>query len=290
MDKVSPKDSALAEFASKVSVISSSFTEQTEQKITLGELLEIIGVAVPGETRIPVKFKVKIKGKRHEGTSRSRVSELNDSVFVEASEALAGLLNWGRESATTTDLASLLELALKASDVEFADVHSEEITQISAAPPKRVAKTKIGDIVAIPTKAGGYRIAVITAKNRFGTALGFFRGVFKAPRIRAQSFDIAGIPIYTDEQLIAAGVWPIVDHDEGLLKFFPGEPEIYHAPDVWPNRDFGAFGAAETSDGKVRSIDEEEAGLVGIGDGSYQQVHMSEHLQRLLDEGFNGVD
>ncbi|MGW1735849.1 hypothetical protein [Streptomyces sp. NPDC001999] len=290
MDKASPKDRAIAEFASRVSAISSSFTEQIERKVTVGELLEILGVAVPGDMGIPVKFKVQLKGsKRYEGPSGSRVGELNDSVFVQASEAIADLLNWEGESATPADLASLLKLALKASDVEFADVHAEEIAQISAISPKRVTKAKIGDIVAIPAKAGGYRIAVVVARNRFGTALGLFRGVFKVPRVRAQRSNISGIPIYTDEQLIAAGVWLIVDHDESLLEFFSSEPEIYHAPDVWPNRDFGTFGAAETADGEIRPIGEEEANAVGIGDGSYRQVHMSEYLQRLLDDGFNGV-
>jgi hypothetical protein len=291
MDKAYPADHAVAEFATKLSAISSSFAEQIESSITLGELLEIISAVIPVDIGTSVKFKVKIKGKRYEETSRSRVGELNDSVFVGASEAVSEVLNWGREvqqSATLGDLTSYLTLALNASEIDFADVRPEAI-QVSAVSPKPVTKAKIGNIVAIPARSGGYRTALVLAKNRFGMALGFFRGVSRIPIIQARQSNVVGRPAYTDEQLISVGVWLIVGHDEDLLEFFSREPEIYHAPELWPNREYGEFGAAETAHGEIRPIDQEEADAVGLRDGSYRQVYMSEYLQRLLDGGFNGV-
>lgn len=294
MGEASPETRAFAEFACKVSEISSDFADQVQSQITLGELLEIFSLTVLGDIGIPVKFKAKLKGaKRYEERSRSRVGELNDSVFVEASEALGALLTWGDESgqsATPAELASRLTLALKMSDIEFSDIRTEQIMQISAASRKRVAKAKIGDVVGIPRKSGGYLMALVVARNRFGTALGLFRGAFAVPKPQVKRSAVVGNPIYTDDQLIATGGWPIIDHNEDLLDLFLRDPEIYHAPDAWPNLDFGEFGAAETADGKIRPIGAGEADAVGLAGGSYRQVHMSEHLQRLLDNGFNGVD
>lgn len=294
MDDMPPEPSALAEFTSKLSMISTCFVDQVEGPPTLGELLEVFGLTVPGDIGVPVKFKVKLMGRRYVEGGGSRVGELNDSAFVLAAETLATLMARGNETAQSTSqtkLASrLLTLALKASGITFADARAEEIVQISSSPTKRVSKSKLGDVVAIPAKNGGYRIAVVVARNRFGTALGFFRGEFAVPRLGASRSGVASVPIYTDDQLIAVGVWRIIGHDVDLLDLFPRDPEIYHAPDIWPNLDLGEFGAAETADGGIRPIGAEEADVMGVRDGSYRQVHMSEQLQRLLDDGLKGID
>lgn len=293
MDERLPESRTFAEFTSRISKIFSCFVDQVGDLPSLAEILEVFGLAAPTDIGIPVKFKVKLKGRRYEEGSGSRVGELNDSVFVLAAETLAILLqrkNGKGLAASPNDLASELTSALKASNAVFSDVRAEEIVQISVVASKRTVKSKVGDVVAIPVSSGRYRIAVVVARNRFGTALGILRGVFAVPRLEVTRSGVTRGPIYTDDRMIAAGVWRLIGHDEGLLDLFPRAPEIYHAPDVWPDYDFGEFGAAETADGDIRTIGAEEANAVGLRDGTYRQVYMSDELESFLNDGLTEID
>lgn len=129
--------------------------------------------------------------------------------------------------------------------------------------------------MAIPAAGGGYHLAVLLTLDRIGVALGLLRGTFPVPRVEgAEHRHVRPRPVYSDGELIEDGTWQIVGHDEGLLRLFPSEPEIYHAPGLTvPGIDFGEFDLADLpTPGRLRQVSREEAEEVGLLDGSYRQL------------------
>lgn len=268
------------------------------QQPSLAELLEVLGGSVPAEDevladgfQVPLKLSAKVKGnRRYEGERPSRTGEFNDSAFVDASAFLSLLAEQAAartgELVTPAVLAADIAAVLKTSGTRLADIGADEVVSLKADVPKRKPKVQPGDVLAIPAAAGGYRLASVVDRNRFGTALGLLRGTAEFPRIGG------GTPavrwrhcFHTDDEQVAAGVWKIVGHDEGLRELFPRPSEIYHGTDLeWPGVDLGEFGAAESAQGELRLITEDEARGVGLIDGSYRQSYVSEYLQQALDD------
>jgi hypothetical protein len=237
---------------------------------TLAEFLEVLGWAAADGG--PSRFTVTLAdGKPYRSELPSRVPDLDDNVFAEASEYAHGL-----------DTAGVLA-DLRGGRIILADVEPDEIGGLTVeTPKKRVAKPKPGDVVGIPV-AGGYRPAVVLVRNHFGTALGLFAGTSpngQVGRLRSAP----GRPVYTEESLIKDGTWPVVDHDESLLELFPADPPIYHKPNAWPGIDTGEFGAAETADGTMTPIGPDEAREIGLTDGTYRQTMHAAFLQKQLDD------
>ncbi|MGW0819692.1 hypothetical protein [Streptomyces sp. NPDC002845] len=279
---------ALEDSVSRLTALSTEFFEQVGKLPSLGELLEILGWASYGIYPAPLTFKAKLKGNRsYERRSDSLVDELNDSIFVDGAAFLDVL---AREPSgqllSTSGMASALAATLNDPRISLEDVESEEWVRLTVNPQKRITKPKIGDILAIPAKGGSYYMALIVARNRFGTALGFLRGKYLVPKPKSRDSSVARrFPVYTDDRLVSTGVWNVVAHDESLLSLFPAEPEIYHAPDLqWPGVDLGEFGAAETAAGSIRLIGLDEAREVGLLDGTYQQSYLGESVQQLMDD------
>jgi hypothetical protein len=277
--------------ASGIAALAAEFREQVGSQPTLGELLEILGWSAHNLFSVPLAFKPKLTGnRRYEAPRASLVGELNDSVFVDAADVLSVLAKHvagsNKMPISVSDFASALALVLRESRIPMEGAGGDEVSVLTAAVPKRIAKPKIGDILAIPAAGGGYHLTSVVARNRFGTALGLIRGRFPVPRIRETAhLGVRRFPVYTDDRLVSTGAWKVVGHDESLLSLFPEEPEIYHAPDLrLPGIDLGEFGAAETPSGEIRLVDIEEAGAVGLAGGGYQQAYMGESLMRLLDE------
>jgi hypothetical protein len=232
---------------------------------TLAEFLEVLNWSASDG-----RFVATVSGKPYRSASPSRVGDLGDAVFEDAREYLSG-----GSDAVLADL--------RGGRVILADVEPDEIGGLVVeTPKKRVVKPKPGDVVAIPAASGGYRPAVVLTRNRFGTAIGLFDGV--SPQ--GQVGPLRGLPgrhVYTDESLIKNGTWPVVDHDESLCELFPADPPIYNKPSAWPGVDTGEFGAAETADGAMTPISAEEAGELGLTDGTYRQTMNAAFLQRQLD-------
>jgi len=206
------------------------------------------------------------------------VGDLGDAVFAEAAEALAELAREigarQQRPVTLTELAAALTSGIRITSGLASD-GTEDLVAIDVVQPKVARRMKFGDIVAIPEEQG-YRLAVVLAKNVWGTALGLFAETFPSPRAAALGTK-ATVPY-----VVHNGVWKVVGHDESLIALFP-EPEIYHAPN--PNASdptLHGYGAAETVDGRLRPISEEEARRVGLTDGSYDQGYLSEHLDRII--------
>jgi len=264
---------------------------------TLGELLEIIGWAFPdgaetvdGSFATPLRIKVNLKpNKRYAPAAGSRVAELGDAVFTDTTdlltEVVAGLSRVDQAPVTPERFCAVLLEALRAGRVPLADVEGGAVARLAIEAPKKSVKLTPGDIVAIPAAAGGHHVAVALTRNRFGTALGLFRGTCRLPRIAAALKAPLPHPVYTDEQPVKTGVWRVIGHDESLLALFPADPEIYHKPRRRPGvDDTGEFGAAETADGTLRFIDADEARAVGLAEGTYRQTLLSPLLEKYLDE------
>ncbi|MFF3034788.1 hypothetical protein ACFVS7_27740 [Streptomyces rubiginosohelvolus] len=298
MNDVSSTTAAPNAAGEELSGLVTGIAEQLEGPPSLAELLEVLGWSVPAEDEalmgsfpVPLRLSAKVKGGRWYGSERpSRVGDLNDSAFVDASSFLSLLAE--QAAARTGELVSPAVLAadiaavLKTSGTRFADIEAYDVATLKADVPKRKLKPQPGDVLAIPAAAGGYRLAAVVDRNRFGTALGLLHGTVAFPRLGSEtSFVLRRHCFHTDDEQVAAGVWKIVGRDDGLRELFPCPSEIYHGVDLeWPGVDLGAFGAAESAEGQLRLLDENEAREVGLLDGSYRQSYMSEHLQQVLDD------
>ncbi|MET8759532.1 hypothetical protein [Lentzea sp. NPDC004782] len=285
------------DIASGLAGVATDFADEVGGPPTLGEFLEIVGWSVPvaGETLEdtfpePLRLTATLRGnKRYVSESASRVAELNDHVFEDAREHLRLMAVRLREESgapvTPKQFASALLEVLRTGQIALADVSGEDVAKLTAeVPKKRAAKPTPGDLLAIPARSGGYRLAVVLAENRFGTALGLFDQVSPTGRldsaVRASARRHA---VYTDDGLVRNGTWRVVGHDDGLRAVFPADPPIYHRPGAWPGIDTGEHGAAETADGTMRLIDADEAREVDL-QGAYRQVYVAAYLQKVLDD------
>ncbi|WP_052850258.1 hypothetical protein [Streptomyces avicenniae] len=285
------RDQALTQLTELVENIA----EELEDQPTLGEFLEVLGWAIPtgnsalaDAVALPQQFKTTLrKGRRYAPAGNSRIGDLTDATFSDATDLLAFLAEHAHAASGgpvgVTELTAAVVTVLTSAPISFADVNTGELLRITpAGPPRRVPKPKSGDIVAIPAKDGGFHMAVVLVRNRFGTALGLFRGTFSTPRVGGSERQAAvPYPVYTDEELIAEGGWRTVGHDPDLSALFPHEPEIYHRPGT----DQSPYGVAETAGGRMRHIKRAEAEAVGLLDGTYRQIHQSDYVQKHLDEG-----
>lgn len=292
------RDTAAKGFAE----VAAEFRELLGGAPTLAEFLAVLGWAVPADSDatdgtfpLPLEFTVRLRGnKRYRAPAESRVGDLDDNLYVETSDLAVALLDRLRaesgEPVTPQGFASAVLEVLRTGRIDLADVAPENIQELVAkVAAKRVAKPPVGTIVAIPAAQGGYHGAVVVARNRFGTALGLFNGISTTGRLTEdQRRAPKRFPVYTGDDLVKKGEWPIVGHDEGLLELFPANPEIYHKPSRGPDvdADTGQFGAAETADTEaLRLIDADEAAAVGLANGQYRAVYLPRYLRKRLDEG-----
>jgi len=90
-----------------------------------------------------LRLKAKIKGnRRYVGDRKSRVAELNDAAFVEASDFLsflAGSRGWSVDAV----VSGLLE-ALKESGISFEDVPAADVASLDAEKPKKIVTFRTG--------------------------------------------------------------------------------------------------------------------------------------------------
>ncbi|MFF4053870.1 hypothetical protein ACFYZ5_45525 [Streptomyces chartreusis] len=282
------KSADLDECISQLTMISAEFIEQTGRTPSLDELLGVLGWASFGIYPGPLRFTAKLKkNRRYKAPGGSLLSELDDSIFASAASLMAVMAEGvDGDPLSPSELAASLAVTIRSSNISLDDVSGEEIAELGTQVSKKIAKPKIGDILAIPTSAGDYYVAAIVARNRFGTALGFLRGKFRVPRpVGGEHVEVYPLPVYTDDRLVGTGQWKVIDHDEKLLPLFPSEPEIYHAPDLqWPGVDIGEFGAAEKANGEIRLIGLDEARQVGLLDGTYQQSYLGESVGKSIDD------
>jgi len=224
--------------------------------------------------------------------TESAVLNLNDNVFVIATEFISNLANviktdTGR-APTLDELCEVLVEGLHQCDnnllVAIIPVH---IAGVKAKLRKqRKIISKAGDILAIPAKNGECFIGCVLAKNRFGTAYGFFEGTSQPRPISASSHPPAKRhPIYSSDEFIDSGRWKIIGHDEDLLSLFPAEPEIYHREQlISDGPEIDPYGVGETASGQLRQLTKEEAEELGLLSGEYSQGYLAKYLEKRLND------
>jgi hypothetical protein len=258
-----------------------AITDEFAGPPSVSELMEVIGRALPRSDNrldfIPSGIVTVPPNGEPKQPATSRVAELNDNAFVLSANLIALILDTHAGVScrlTTASLSKLLtELISQVPDglLEESATTAPAIT-VLGSPVRQ--HPKVGDLVAIPAADSGCYQAVILARNRFGTAFGFFKGRHELASIANLESDIHPYPVYSGEELIREGQWRIVGHDDSLRSLFPQDPEIYHF-----------MGVAETADGTLRQVSDQELTLVGVTDGSYQQVYHSSYLEQLLKSG-----
>ena len=262
---------------------------------TSGELLEILawglrslpddkvdGFQAASLTGLKAGYERGAKADRDSG----EVAELSDAAFTEAADLLARLAKDLDGPALQELLDAVVEGLHEAGDDVLSDVKPAQVTKIEPQLRKsKQPKPKAGDLVAIPVD-GAYELAVVVARNRFGTAYGLL-GRRDTPRpVTANSLpDELPPPVYAGDDPVVEGRWRIVGHDEELLTRFPEEPEIFHPPRSDLPGDVGEHGAAEKPDGTLRKLSAEEAKEVGLDRDDFQAVYYGEDLEQRLASG-----
>jgi hypothetical protein len=251
---------------------------------SVSDVVEVIGLAIPvGDDRLalsvsPSWLVIRPVNKRATGES-SRVGQLDDAAFVAASRLISVLLaeeEANGRAVTDAKLASLLlDLTRQVPPDLLAD-SAADVKAIEFVGPRAHKRPKRGDVVAVPAASGGFHLAVMLTKNRFGVAFGFFTRRWTALRMPPglEKERVLPYAIYASDRAVIAGRWIIVGHDDALCLLFPADPEIYHR-----------LGMAETADGATRSVPDEELEMVGILDGSYSQIYEDSELENELDRG-----
>jgi hypothetical protein len=279
----------------RVGEIADDFKGEIGRVPTVDELLEILSYGISalpattfedGEALASVTFGAKRRGAKQE-EEPDAVGDLNDHLFVLAADlfgSLAGNLGTGKlNDKQLSDWLTTVVRALIAGGTVGAGQGDLQKIEVKTARGKS-KRGKVGDIVAIPAGGGKYYVAVIVAKNQFGTAYGLFRG--RHPLRVPPKDSVVEHPVYSDEDPILAGQWKIIGHNERLRSLFPADPEIFHRPQkTYPGEpEIGPFGSGETVSGKMRNVSQEEAQRLGLLDGSYRQIYPSQIFEPALEK------
>jgi hypothetical protein len=218
----------------------------------------------------------------------SALAELNDATFVAASdfigELVAAMNSAPGRLPTLPELCDLLVAGLQECGDSLSD--GGQVAGIKAEIRKaKKIKPAVGDIVAIPAANGEFHIAVLLAKNAFGTAFGLFKGTRKPrPISKDPPPPVLLPPLYSDDRQIESGRWLVIDHDDSLRELFPADPEIFHRQHAdQPNPALGPHGAGETAAGRLRPLTKEEAEKVGLLRDDFRQTYASETLEKYLN-------
>jgi hypothetical protein len=277
--------------------IADEFAAQIGRRPSAKELVEILAWGLKSLSTDPVADVrpgdvVELDVKRRKPTDNSElpssVPELNDSVFVLASDLIvelaAAFKDKSKRRPTLSELLDLLARAL--SNVSrITGTSPDQIVKIRGV----VRKTKkipvsLGDIIAIPAPNRGNFIAVVLAKNRFGIAYGFFEGAHRMKPYSVNSHPrVEPNPVYSGDEFIQSGRWKIIGHDETLLSLFPSEPEIYHYQHTKdPDPLIGPHGSGETAAGRLRPLTKEEAEDLGLVGEEYRPIYLPSLLEKYL--------
>jgi hypothetical protein len=290
----------MTRLAAHLDEIASEARTALDRPLTLAELLEVLTWGL--QTLDPALVKssgslgtARLKARTEDGEQSAdggdAIDELGDAVFTAASDLFADLAHQLRDDERKPPtikslLGALADTVRDGPSDLISDVAPSEIRGIDAEFSSKAKNRKVqeGDIVAIPTGDGDFRLAVVLARNRFGLALGLLEGTHALRPARTTRLRPTGHPIHTDEEAVRSGRWQVVGHDENLRSQFP-EPEIFHAPRRGSSRsDLGEYGAGETADGTLRKLDRQEAEELGLLDGTYRQVRTHDDLEEWLPE------
>jgi hypothetical protein len=281
--RVLMNDGDLARAGQLIHELVSAFTDEIGGPPTLAELLEIISWAMPaGEGTLaggrPPRLDAVLRDGRSAETGRpSRVGDLNDAVFVIAGDLLADLT-----SATEGQfdaISGALVAALHQAGIILADTTGEDVAAITSVSRHSSRRYQIGDLVALHATGGGFHVAVVAARNRFGTAISVIDGIQPTDAVPTGPVAIEQA-YYTDDRGLYDGGWFLLGHDDSLVP--ATEPELFHATVPWDPDEAGEHGLAEAPSGTTRLLSAEEAAAVGVNQAGFTQIwgeqELADHL------------
>lgn len=218
------------------------------------------------------------------------IEKLKDEVFLEVSHCITNICEMIRKEAGVKpkldELCEILMWGIRATNADILDDYDTHNLErlIPKVKNKKAIKPKTGDIIAIPNEDNKFFLALYLYDNPFGTAYGIFNGLFTLkPSFDNINFLPWGKPFYSGKEFVINGKWQIIGNRVDLLKLFPADAEIYHyKKDNIDNDHIGMYGSAESPNGVIRKITEEEAKDVGLLDNSYEACRLEENLQELL--------
>lgn len=216
------------------------------------------------------------------------VHELPDHVFEDSKRALTEMNSAIQEELgrkpTLEEFCSLLVEAMDSMDL-FSDVSPCSLAALKPVLRKVTKRLSRGDLIAVPSKAGGFFVIVHLGfyEGPFGDIFGVLKG--KMQRIGkgwkpASTGRWFGLTLHA----IREGRWRVIGHQPEVADLFPKEPHTYHAKKY--NKDnpaIGEFGSAETPDGVLRSITKEEAESVGLLTGEYRYSMLEDEFVAFLE-------
>jgi hypothetical protein len=281
--------------------IVADFSEEMEDAPSSFELFEILACGLrscPDHTTSDIhpslvtKIKLNKTTKKLSGKNRSRVSELNDAVFVTANSMFADISSaftkHNGQAPKLKEISTILLDALKNIKEELlSDISFSNIKELNIEANKSSRKrSTVGDVIFIPARNGLYHVGVVLMKNHFGTAYGLFDGTHELKSITFFSHpNPKKYPVYSGDEYVANGKWIIGNNDKELVNLFPLDPEIYHTPrSESDDSGIGPYGSGETGIGKLRDLNKEEAEELGLLNGEYNQVYSSNYFATYLDE------
>ncbi|MGX6605025.1 hypothetical protein ACWKSP_23265 [Micromonosporaceae bacterium Da 78-11] len=171
--------------------------------------------------------------------------------------------------------------ALHQAGVILADTTGEDVTAITTASRRPSRQYRIGDLVALSAQGGGFHVAVVAARNRFGTAIAVLDGIRATDAVPTGPVVIERV-YYTDDEGLYNGGWLLLGHDDTAVP--AEEPEFFYAPVPWDPDEAGEHGLAESPGGATRLLSAEQAAAAGVDRPDFTQVwtenELADHLNR----------
>lgn len=222
----------------------------------------------------------------------SVIANLDDGCFVLATECLVAICKKVEQAAgqkpTLADLCELLTWGLRSTSADIlADANTCNVSLEGSVSKKGKVVLQPGDVVGIPSGTLGMCfLAVYIANNVFGHAFAVMQGKQSLrPPFPERRVEFMPRIFYTGNRSVASGRWPVVAHCPWLLEGLPRSPEIYHPKRLRMDDDrIGPYGSAESPDGTLRTLSEEEAERVGLLSKQFRQGYSEEALEALLAE------
>jgi len=220
------------------------------------------------------------------------LDDLDDHIWIEATNTV---VEFGEEleralgrKPTCDEYCLFLTRALQGTHRDlFSDVATASVVELKPVFAKVPQKILPGTVIGVPSGEGDAFAVLYLTSNTFGHAFGILKGRFRHLRTNSR-FEASQSHVYSSLRPVREGRWKLLGIRPDLISMFPSDPEIYHRKSGrnLENPSIGPFGSAETANGELRNLSQEEADSVGLSSGEYSQVLTEKqfvaYLQRMV--------